>query len=252
MWDLPLGSTPQVVAIGRNAHGFEPMDRYCLPDLWSLHLYGYDAALRVDDLELQIRPGHLGLTPPGKTMETRYNGISVHIYVHFRIVGDTQMRQAPAMQDLGSAYESVYQRLYGISGSLAETPERVNARIWDLLWDVTSSSDSVDDSSGLHLAVQKAVEIISRELSEPLTVEFLAAEVGVSEGYLSRLFQAAFGESTAQYLRRQRIERAEHLLRRSTLPIKMIAHSVGIPDLQHFNKAVRARYGVSPRQLRMG
>lgn len=237
--------------MGRNAHGFEPMDRYCLPDLWSLHLYGYEASLRVDELELQIRPGYLGLTPPGRTMETRYTGISVHIYVHFRVHEALQVRRAPAMQDLGGGYEAVYQRLYAVSGSLADSPERVNARVWDLLWDVTSSSDSVDDRSGLHLAVQKAVEIISRELSEPLTVEGLAAEVGVSEGYLSRLFQASFGESTAQYLRRQRIERAEHLLRRSTLPIKMIAHSVGIPDLQHFNKAVRARCGVSPRQLRM-
>jgi len=29
-----------------------------------------------------------------------------------------------------------------------------------------------------------------------------------------------------------------------------VAASVGIPDLQHFNKALRARYGIGPRGLR--
>jgi len=250
-WDLPLGSPPQVEAIGRNAHGFEPVDRYCLPDLWSLHLYGYEALLKVGDLEMPVRPGYLGLTPPGTTLETRYFGISVHIYAHFRLASEGgQIRRGPVMQDIGDNYDDVYRRLYEVSGALAESPGRVNARLWDLLWEVTTELEPLDRDVTLHPAVRKAMEIISKELSEPLSVESLASEVGVSEGYLARLFQDSFGESTHAYMRRQRLERAAHLLKRSTLPIKAIAHSVGIPDLQHFNKAVRARYGASPRQLR--
>src|SRR5436190_23893893 len=114
IWEVPIGEPPEVVALGRNAHGFEPVDRYCLPDLWSLHLYGYEAELKIDGHPFKIRPGYIGLTPPGKTMETRYKGISVHIYAHFRANGNTV--GIPAMQDLDSQYDEIYRRLIDMNG----------------------------------------------------------------------------------------------------------------------------------------
>lgn len=250
-WDIPLGSPPQVAAIGRNAHGFVPVDRYRLPDLWSLHLYGYEASLKVDDLELPIRPGYVGLTPPDRAMEYRYQGISVHIYVHFRMTDLAgPVRQIAAMQDLGDSYDAAYRRMYGIIETFGHEPQRANARVWDLLWDLTKTPAHSERASGTHPAVRKVADLIARNLSEPLTVYGLAREVGVSYSYLARLFQEEYGETVVGYLRHRRLERAIHLLERSTLPIKTIAASVGIPDLQHFNKAVRTRYGASPRAIR--
>jgi transcriptional regulator GlxA family with amidase domain len=52
------------------------------------------------------------------------------------------------------------------------------------------------------------------------------------------------------YLRRRRLARAEHLMRRTTLPIPAIAASVSIPDLQAFNKSCRRELGASPRSER--
>jgi AraC-like DNA-binding protein len=234
--------------MGRNAHGFEPVDRYCLPDLWSLHLYGYNATLKMDSHEFDIRPGFIGLTPPGCTLETRYEGISVHIYVHFRASGDSVL--VPAVQDLEDRYDEIYRRLYGVHGKLELQPARVNACVWDVLWSLTDPNRN-DKGDGIgHPAVMAAVERISKRLSGPISVEALADEVGVSTSYLSKLFHATYGETVIAYIRRQRLERARHLLERSKLPIKAIAISVGIPDLQHFNKAVRAKFGVSPRNLR--
>jgi len=45
---------------------------------------------------------------------------------------------------------------------------------------------------------------------------------------------------------------ALHLLQASTLSVTAIAASVGIPDLQAFNKACRKAFGASPRALRQG
>lgn len=250
-WEIPLESPPTIAAIGRNAHGFEPTDRYCLPDLWSLHVYGYEASLKVDDLELPIRPGYVGVTPPGKTMEYRYLGISVHIYVHFRLEASSgPFHRIAAMQDLGEGYDAVYRRLYSVLETFADEPARANARVWDLLWDLVTAPGHPQRTAGPHPAVRKAVDLIARNLTEPLTVESIAREVGVSYSYLARLFQAAYGDTVVGYVRRRRLERALHLLQRSTLPIKAVAASVGIPDLQHFNKAVRTEYGLSPRAIR--
>jgi len=251
-WGLDLGAPPQAVAAGRNAHGFDPVDRYRLHDLWSLHLYGYHGQLKLGNRELPIRPGHLGITPPDTPMEFRYLGISVHLYVHFRVEATDSgtTRQMCAMQDLGAEYDGVYHRLYAAISQFATTPARVNAHLWDLLWERSTVTPGLSPVMDAHPAVRKATELIERHLDEALSVERLAESVGVSYGYLARLFQDVYGTTVVGYVRQRRMERAAHLLERSTLPIKMVAASVGIADLQHFNKAVRATFGVGPRELR--
>lgn len=198
--------------------------------------------------EFDVRPGLIALTPPGVPLETHYQGISVHLYVHFRTEG--ALESVPALQDLGDRYDEIYRRLYGIHGKLERQPSRVNACVWDILWTLTDlNCEDKNDGVG-HPAVMAAVERISKRLSGPISVEALAEEVGVSTSYLSKLFNATYGETVIAYIRRNRLERAKHLLERSNLPIKAIAISVGIPDLQHFNKAMRLLYGSPPRVIR--
>jgi AraC-like DNA-binding protein len=248
-WEIPLERPPEVVNLGRNVHGFDPTDLYCLPDLWSLHLYSYDATLRLGDLELPIRPGYVGLTPPATPMEYRYVGMSVHIYAHFRVPpGPT--RTVRAMQDLGAGYDAMYARLLEAVRAAMTEPARVTARVWDVLWDLSRLQSAHTIEAELHPAVRTAVAAIERDLASPISVAELAQEAEVSYGYLSRLFQQAYGDTVVGFVRRRRIERALHLLQRSTLPIKLVAASVGIPDLQHFNKAIRSELGMSPRAVR--
>lgn len=78
----------------------------------------------------------------------------------------------------------------------------------------------------------------------------VAQAAGVSHNHLTRLFKAATGDTVVGYIRRRRLDRARHLLRASTLSIPAVAASVGIPDLQAFNKACRRELGASPRALR--
>jgi transcriptional regulator GlxA family with amidase domain len=66
------------------------------------------------------------------------------------------------------------------------------------------------------------------------------------------LFRAETGYTVVGYIRRRRMERARHLLRESTLSIPAIAASVGVADLQAFNKACRRELGDSPRAVRAG
>ena len=127
-WEIPLDQPPKVAAIGRHAHGFQPIDRFCLPDLWMLHLYSYNAELKIENLQLPIRPSYVGLVPPGKATEYRYQGISVHVFVHFRLQETGKvMRRIPAMQDLGDRYDAAYRRLFDVIAGFTEERERVDA-----------------------------------------------------------------------------------------------------------------------------
>jgi AraC-like DNA-binding protein len=62
--------------------------------------------------------------------------------------------------------------------------------------------------------------------------------------------KARFGLTTVQLIRKQRLQRAYHLLIHSTMPIKVVAAESGLSDLQQFNKQMRREYGKSPRALR--
>ena len=64
------------------------------------------------------------------------------------------------------------------------------------------------------------------------------------------LFHAETGLTVIAYIRQRRMARARHLLVSSTLSIPAVAASVGISDLQAFNKACRRELGGSPRTVR--
>jgi transcriptional regulator GlxA family with amidase domain len=78
----------------------------------------------------------------------------------------------------------------------------------------------------------------------------LAHEVGISHNHLTRLFRAATDQTVVEAIARRRMERARHLLQFSNMPVKEIAVQVGMPDLQHFNKAVRRHLGGAPTKVR--
>jgi transcriptional regulator GlxA family with amidase domain len=100
--------------------------------------------------------------------------------------------------------------------------------------------------------VAKALAYIASNLASPLTVPDVARAAGVSHNHLTRLFRVETGDTVVAHIRRRRLERARHLLRESTLSIPTVAASVGIADLQAFNKACRREFGASPRAVRAG
>jgi AraC family transcriptional regulator len=249
VWQIPLGRPPEVVAIGPNIHGFVPIERFCL-DVWSLHLYGYHARLLLNGQTVEIRPGCLGITPPGTRMEFHYFGISPHIYVHFRLA-EGAARPVAAMTELGSAYSSVYDELFDAAGRFSSEPALTTARVWNALWKGVSLLDQEpSDQHALHRAVRLSSMAIEQSLHGKISVAELAQRVDVTPGYLARLYQDAYGESIVGYVRRRRMERASDLLLHSNLPVKLVASAVGLSDLQQFNKAIRSHFGVGPRALR--
>ncbi|MFD0327493.1 helix-turn-helix domain-containing protein [Streptacidiphilus monticola] len=88
-----------------------------------------------------------------------------------------------------------------------------------------------------------ATAFIEERLAGPLSVPQVARAVGVSHNHLTRLFRESTGQSVVGWIRARRMARARHFLQATTLSIPAVAASVGIPDLQAFNKACRRELG---------
>jgi len=91
---------------------------------------------------------------------------------------------------------------------------------------------------------------IDREYAQPLNVEALATDIGMSAGHLSRQFRLAYGESPYAYLMTRRIERAMALLRRGDLGVTDVCFEVGCASLGTFSTRFTELVGMSPSAYR--
>ena len=91
---------------------------------------------------------------------------------------------------------------------------------------------------------------IDREYAQPLNVEALASDIGMSAGHLSRQFRLAYGESPYSYLMTRRIERAMALLRRGDLAVTEVCYEVGCASLGTFSTRFSELVGMSPGAYR--
>jgi AraC-like DNA-binding protein len=109
-----------------------------------------------------------------------------------------------------------------------------------------ASRSNLDDL----VLLRKVRDRIDREYAEPLNVEALGREVGMSAGHLSRQFRLAYGEPPYSYLMTRRIERAMALLRRGDLSVTEVCFEVGCSSLGTFSTRFTELVGMSPSAYR--
>lgn len=82
------------------------------------------------------------------------------------------------------------------------------------------------------------------------TLRALARLAGMSRTAFAADFKEVTGETPARYLTGLRLDRAQHLLRQSKLPLAMIAHRAGYGTDVAFARAFRRRFNTSPARYR--
>lgn len=94
--------------------------------------------------------------------------------------------------------------------------------------------------------VTRVVEILSRDLLNPPTLQQIAQQVGCSPFYVSRMFSKERGQTIPQFIRQLRLERAAELLRGGTHNVTEAAFAVGYSSLSHFSQAFHQQFGCCP------
>ena len=97
---------------------------------------------------------------------------------------------------------------------------------------------------------KQAVAYLHQNYKRPLARWEIAEGIGVSEDYLSRVFNLELGISPWDYLNRYRILQAKELLRLSHYNIGQIGRRVGFSDPAYFSRVFRRITGISPRAYR--
>jgi DNA-binding response OmpR family regulator len=115
--------------------------------------------------------------------------------------------------------------------------------------DAADDAGADTDHTGLRL-VYRAIDILLDELADPPGLTALAHRVGTNHARLGRAFQAHLGMSTFEYLREQRLVRAQELLATTDRQVQQIAEEIGFKRSGDFATAFRLRFGLTPREYR--
>jgi signal transduction histidine kinase/DNA-binding LacI/PurR family transcriptional regulator/AraC-like DNA-binding protein len=102
-------------------------------------------------------------------------------------------------------------------------------------------------TSGL---VKQAIAYLHQNYTRPISRWEIADAVGVSEDYLSRVFNRELNISPWDYLNRYRVLQSKHLLLHTTDAIGVIARQVGFKDQAYFSRVFHKVSGVSPQAFR--
>ncbi len=99
--------------------------------------------------------------------------------------------------------------------------------------------------------IEKLTEIINRNMSsEKFGVDVLSSEMGVSRSQLHRKLKAITDQSTTEFIRNFRLQRAANLIKQGSGNMAEVAYTVGFSSQAYFTKSFTEFFGLPPGEYR--
>lgn len=100
--------------------------------------------------------------------------------------------------------------------------------------------------------IMQAVQLAKLNLSTTMTQSYLAYQLKLNRGYFSKAFKDVVGQSFQDFMKEQRLARAQYLLIHSSKSIAEIAEECGFLDQRYFSRLFRKETGKLPSAYRNG
>ncbi len=98
--------------------------------------------------------------------------------------------------------------------------------------------------------VAEAIRIMEAHIDDPIGIEPLADQIGLSVRMLEKLFTEMLETPPGKYYRSLRLQVARRLTLETKLPIQEIAIRTGFNSISAFSRAYKSRFGQSPQAAR--
>src|SRR5256884_8239908 len=94
--------------------------------------------------------------------------------------------------------------------------------------------------------IARAVARLRQDFDQPLRIEDIARELGMSVSGFHHHFKAVTAMSPSQFQKQLRLQEARRLMLGEDLDAASAAYRVGYHDASHLNRDYQSRFGVSP------
>src|SRR5207249_9471914 len=99
---------------------------------------------------------------------------------------------------------------------------------------------------GYTSSIARAVARLRHDFDQPLRIEQMARELGMSVSGLRQHFKAVTAMSPSQFQKQLRLQEARRLMLSENLDAASAAYRVGYHDASHFNREYKSLFGVPP------
>jgi AraC-like DNA-binding protein len=99
---------------------------------------------------------------------------------------------------------------------------------------------------GYTSSIAQAVARLRHDFDQPLRIEQMAQELGMSVSGLRQHFKAVTAMSPSQFQKQLRLQEARRLMLSEDLDAQAAAYRVGYNDASHFNREYKSLFGIPP------
>lgn len=97
--------------------------------------------------------------------------------------------------------------------------------------------------------MEKVKEYIDEHYRQGITLEEMAAHVGLSPNYFSNVFKKEFGNTFVEFITGRRMNEAKLLIMENQYSLKEISYMVGYNDPNYFSRVFKRSYQMSPKKF---
>ncbi len=94
--------------------------------------------------------------------------------------------------------------------------------------------------------IARAVDLLRKDYRQPLQIEHIAHELGMSVSGFHHQFKAVIAMSPLQFQKRLRLQEARRLMLSEHLDAASAGSRVGYDDASHFNREYKSLFGIPP------
>jgi AraC-like DNA-binding protein len=94
--------------------------------------------------------------------------------------------------------------------------------------------------------IARAIDLLRKDYHQPLRMEHIAQELGISVSGFHHQFKAVTAMSPLQYQKRLRLQEARRLMLGEHLDAASAGYRVGYDDASHFNREYKSLFGLPP------
>ncbi|MBR5507961.1 MAG: helix-turn-helix domain-containing protein [Clostridia bacterium] len=217
-----------------------------------------DGEYTINDIKSPIEPGNIFFSTPTDFQKIKFSRRTHIINISF----SGEIIDKELLPDLTNPVistdrdEYYYTILKNILTQTRNTHKHnllyISSMLNALLISLLQSGNVLRDthSGSVNPYFHKTMLYLGKHFAEPISLDNLAANVNISPQYLCKIFRKDTGITISQYINEMRLNHAKSLLKMSSLSINEICIKSGFNTSEHFTRAFKKRFGISPSQYR--
>jgi len=160
------------------------------------------------------------------------------VYIYYKFVKDMHMSTRDIIpSEPFTEFENIRN---------VEEFEKWKLEVLDLTFEYIEQSNRGKNST----LISTVKDYVSSHLAEDLSLEVVAGVVFLSPRYLSKIFKQDTGENFVEFVTKERMNAAAHLIASTDETIETIAQQVGYNNPAYFTKRFKETFGATPTAYR--